>query len=513
MSDESENVQLPGEPVESDAPLTMCPSCGFDLSAAESKDNTCPDCGACVEQAPPARSFGLWVLRGSLLIPLGVTVYLLWFSLSGNAVPGCGPGQGCAKVLASRWAYWLGVPVSAPAVAVYLGMIAATFAIEPSRTLSARRGGWAILLFLALVEVSVVVWFIGLQIFHLQSICKYCMVAHASGGVIAFLILLATPISRNRSNQEENTAPVILPTAHALMIVLVAIVVTLALITGQMRSVAPPPPQWISQGEDYDTGPGADRYLIILDGLMLRPRDWPMLGSPDAKHIVVYLFDYTCPMCRNTHKHLVRALEIYGDQIGVVCIPAPLSHHCNPVLTKTGEKHEDACDLARAALAVWLGQPDAFTDFENSLLGTGQAPTAAQGNKLALHLLGRGKYRQVLASGVPDAMRTAGAGIYKIASEKLGSKGLPKLIWAGGAQKGGGYMIEHGQFQRLEKAFGIKPLKQGETFSASNPIQPLRLAAVVLAVTLATGLLLVMVKSGRGASVPDPETPSETEIV
>jgi len=52
--------------------------------------------------------------------------YLAWVAIHHGPAAGCGPTSGCSAVLQSRWAYWLNIPVSAPAVLVYLALFGAT---------------------------------------------------------------------------------------------------------------------------------------------------------------------------------------------------------------------------------------------------------------------------------------------------------------------------------------------------------------------------------------------------
>ena len=65
---------------------------------------------------------GSWVhpVRILLVSAAIITIYLALATLSqsGN-VPGCGPDSGCDKVLNSKWAYWLGIPVSLPGLGLY----------------------------------------------------------------------------------------------------------------------------------------------------------------------------------------------------------------------------------------------------------------------------------------------------------------------------------------------------------------------------------------------------------
>ena len=67
----------------------------------------------------------LWV-RGLLIIAAMGAGYLAWVSIHNGPAAGCGPESGCNAVLQSRWAYWLDLPVSVPAVLVYLALLGMT---------------------------------------------------------------------------------------------------------------------------------------------------------------------------------------------------------------------------------------------------------------------------------------------------------------------------------------------------------------------------------------------------
>src|SRR5262249_36311973 len=69
----------------------------------------------------------LFAVRLLTATAIGLAAYLLWVSLSGGAVAGCGPDSSCDKVLHSRWSRWLGLPVSAPGLLMYAGILTATF--------------------------------------------------------------------------------------------------------------------------------------------------------------------------------------------------------------------------------------------------------------------------------------------------------------------------------------------------------------------------------------------------
>src|ERR1051326_8126105 len=71
----------------------------------------------------------VWLARLWLLVALCGAGFLVAVSFSGAAVAGCGPGSGCNQVLASRWAYWFGLPVSLPGFVVYFFLLASTWAL------------------------------------------------------------------------------------------------------------------------------------------------------------------------------------------------------------------------------------------------------------------------------------------------------------------------------------------------------------------------------------------------
>src|SRR6185436_20735339 len=88
------------------------------------------------------RTSGLVLLSIRLLMVGAICAagYLAWTSLTGNAVAGCGPDSSCDKVLHSRWAYWLGIPVSLPALLIYIGVFALTFQFgEKSSVVQQRK--------------------------------------------------------------------------------------------------------------------------------------------------------------------------------------------------------------------------------------------------------------------------------------------------------------------------------------------------------------------------------------
>src|SRR5436305_10091796 len=90
-------------------------------------------------------------IRLLILAAAGISAYLLSVSLSGGTAVGCGPGSACDEVLRSRWAYVLGIPVSALALVVDGALLLTTFGCGPKSTPKQRRGAWEILVPCALL--------------------------------------------------------------------------------------------------------------------------------------------------------------------------------------------------------------------------------------------------------------------------------------------------------------------------------------------------------------------------
>src|SRR5438128_12252808 len=124
---------------------------------------------------------------------MGLGCYLLWISVSGGTVAGCAPDSGCDKVLHSRWARWLGLPVSAIALLVYGGIFAGTLWLRRKVPPPQQRAAWRWLIVCAVCVLGAAVWFAVLQALVLKSFCRFCMAAHACGAIAAGLLLWCAP--------------------------------------------------------------------------------------------------------------------------------------------------------------------------------------------------------------------------------------------------------------------------------------------------------------------------------
>jgi len=145
----------------------------------------------------------LWTCRLLCTIALVASGYLAYTAFTSSEVYGCGGGDvfDCGHVLTSQYAKIFGVPVSVPAFGMYaslLGVLAFFRKGVPDRLLSA---GWAILTVGALSAGLAALWFTGIQVFELEHLCAYCLVAHACGILLAGIVIWKRPLGWMKLSQ------------------------------------------------------------------------------------------------------------------------------------------------------------------------------------------------------------------------------------------------------------------------------------------------------------------------
>jgi len=96
-----------------------------------------------------------------------------------------------------------------------------------------------------------------------------------------------------------------------------------------------------------------DAIAALSDRIYGDARD-PAAGPEDAAVTIVEFVDYRCSFCALSNTWLQTTLEDHGEDVRVIFKEFPL-------------RGPDALEAARAGLAVWRIQPDAYLDFHNAL--------------------------------------------------------------------------------------------------------------------------------------------------
>ena len=147
--------------------------------------------GALAVKAPGLSSWSRFLVVPLSLTAFTISGYLAWSALVHGSVAGCSANGvwDCGHVLTSPWSKWMGIPVSIPAMALHLTLLTAVgvayFGSSPRVRLIADR----MLFFCACCAALAALWFIGLQVFVVGKLCKWCMGAH-SAGIAACLVLM-----------------------------------------------------------------------------------------------------------------------------------------------------------------------------------------------------------------------------------------------------------------------------------------------------------------------------------
>lgn len=331
------------------------------------------------------RNRQLWLARVLLILAAGVASYLAHHSLSGGALPGCRPEDGCSDALSSSWAHWLGVPVSLPAIAVYIALFGATFAVERKLPPLTRRRLWIASLALGSMILVAAIWFIGLQVFALEQWCKWCMTTHLLASAAAAVMIHQARIAARSRQPILSTKEIKWFAAGAAALGWVAIA------AGQLAGAPPAAAATaaIAPAPSASTEPEAKGTIVLHEGrFKLNTTELPMIGPANAKAILVGLFDYTCHHCRETRRVVKKAIERASGRLALVSLPMPLDKACNHLVTRTTQEHVHACEYGALGLAVFRAKPAAFPEFDDWLFDPVDPPSIEQARAKGMNLVG-----------------------------------------------------------------------------------------------------------------------------
>jgi uncharacterized membrane protein len=425
------------------------------------------------------RTWLTWV-RVLLAVAIIGAGYLAWVSIHHGPAAGCGPESGCNKVLQSRWAYWLDVPVSVPALLVYLALLGAMVLWQKRPAPDDERGSWAAIIALSVIVAGAALWFVGLQVFVIKAFCKFCMTAHACGFVAALLCLKHIPLARDPATPmwTAGSGKRGVPRSAVALLVAVGLAGVMVLAGGQLlvqkklnvvkdlRTVTRPvtgraPGAVPAPGTDYlaraaaaaaqrppPPNPNvrliAPRLLSLYSNQFLLKLDAvPMMGSPDASNVIVSLFDYTCPHCRSLHPILLETQRQFSNRLGIVCLPMPISTDCNPFLPGNVHSISNACEYARLGLAVWRAKPAAHRQFDDWMFLAERPAPLEVAKARAAQLVGSDKLQAALADPWLQEQILTDCRLHATNLTTSGEVGLPQLIIGGVISSGPLNSVEH----------------------------------------------------------------------
>ncbi|MBL9139790.1 MAG: DUF1573 domain-containing protein [Verrucomicrobiales bacterium] len=339
----------------------------------------------------PLRTTALVLLTVSTLL----SAWLALQSVRSGSVPGCDAGN-CAIVLTSKWSKVFGVPVGLFGAATY-----AILAILGLKPLPANpRGPRIAAAALVLMIPAAGLWFASLQLFVLHAFCPWCSATHAvattgailmavawkkdrganpetgrkgskspkavnsavwgaaatyaalafAGFLVAQVLSPEPPRARIRTASMESPAPQALATGAT-----VPTPTTDAKATTSVSTTSAPASTVVTSAVAAAVTPAGPRRLTLHGGkFQLDPLNYPVIGSPTARHLVVMISDYTCRYCRAAHKMFHEVRESFdASRLGIVMLP---SHHGG-----------DSEAIQRMMLATWKVDPGVWAEVADDL--------------------------------------------------------------------------------------------------------------------------------------------------
>jgi uncharacterized membrane protein len=417
---------------------------------------------------PSAPAWLKWA-RGLLVIAMCGAGYLALVAIHNGPAAGCGPESGCDKVLHSRWAYWFGLPVSVPAVLVYLALLASTVLLQKNTSPDDQRGSWAAIIILSVVVAGAACWFVGLQVFVIQSFCKYCLTAHACGFAAALICLMNIPYATEPDTPMWATGSGKrgVPRQAVLSLVLIGVAGVAVLAGGQVlvqkqRNVVKSfqTPSAVTSTNPYSQPPVqlsdvlppppnarliAPRTLSLYSNkFVIKFNDVPLLGSPDAPHVIVCLLDYTCVHCRGLHPILLDVARQFSNQLAIVCLPVSLSPLCNPFIPRmNSHANTNACEYARLSLAVWRAKPVVYRQFDDWLFAGANPPPVEQARERAAELLGADQLKSGLADPWVSQQILTDCQIHRANWLAADNSAMPQIVMGDAVSSGPINSVEH----------------------------------------------------------------------
>ena len=445
----------------------------------------------------------LWAARTGFAAALAISIYLAWVSLSTGHPVGCGPESGCDRVLHSKWAYWLGVPVSVFAVVIYLVILLASASLGASMPVARQRRAWDVMLPCALLVISAAVWFVALQFFVVRSICPYCMTAHVLGFVSALLVLKGSPPRKTPEKPWELEKLVFLSPRSVRRAAVVGVIGLGVLIAGQVAYTPPtskevrqqdilaaiptnkpvatnavstpppvivasnppavvvtppksnPPPVIAPPGVTSLAVPAAPRIFPVYQGrFSLNVAEVPVMGAATNSQVMVSLFDYTCHHCRAMHPILKEVQQAFSNRLVIASLPMPLDPTCNQTVQRKHPDHANACEYARIGLAVWRAAPAKHDEFEEWIFAGEKPPPLEATQARARQLLGDAVFEKTIADAWVELQLKLNVAIYELAF-KSGQGSMPQMMI--GSKVAVGTYPKDDLMKLLSTELGLKP--------------------------------------------------------
>jgi hypothetical protein len=363
----------------------------------------------------------------------------------------------------------MGVPVSVPAVLIYVVLLVLTVLLQKRPSPDDQRGTLAAMIILSVVVAGSAFWFVSLQVFVIQSFCKYCLTAHVCGFAAALICLTNIPYATDPDTPMWRTGSGKrgVPRQAVLSLIVIGLAGVATLAVGQLlvqkernivkvvKSNAPTPGTNLTSqavilpAEIVPGSPGArliaPRTLSLYSNeFLIKFDEVPLMGSPDAPHVIVCLVDYTCVHCRALHPILLQTSRQFSNQLAIVCLPVTLSPLCNPFISHTDPRADtNACEYARLGLAVWRAKPGVHGEYDDWFFASTTPPPLNVAREHAAQLVGKDRLDSALADPWVAQQIQTDCKLYRANWLAADNSALPQIVMGNAVSSGPINSMEH----------------------------------------------------------------------
>ena len=238
------------------------------------------------------------------LLAIAISVFILYNVRAGHAhrIPGCADdGNTCEDVVKNQWGYIGMVPVAVVGIAGYATLLGVSLASQWGRVRRFHVSCWRLLALMSVVGLGFIVWLLVLQGFIIGHFCKFCLAAHACGSISFFIVLRKAPVWSPPGRAWLGIGTPAFGTVAILVALHILLPTDLTVVEayGEHEAIAGDTEgAYRSGGIELGKKHKARRVELLNGDLVINPYEVPLVGNPEAEHVVVELFDYQCPACR-----------------------------------------------------------------------------------------------------------------------------------------------------------------------------------------------------------------------
>jgi uncharacterized membrane protein len=204
------------------------------------------------------------------------------------------------------------------------------------------------------------------------------------------------------------------------------------------------------------------RLVEFLGGkLRLDVYKHPLIGSPEAPHVMIEMVSYDCPHCRKMHHIIKKGLARYGDQLAIIIMPIPFEKGCNKLIVNDTGSKPGACVTARLAIGIGEVRPPQFVKYHDWLMSGDEdkPPGVEKSLPKAYEMTGRDRLRAYIRGEEVNKQIAQYVDLYSKLRTVAGTRnefGLPVQILGDKVMHG---MVEKEEdiFKAWEEHLGVTP--------------------------------------------------------